>query len=133
MDNSCKYITKPRSNIKIGDLNIPITITTRLKKPTNYNSPEIILDEETYASCFAMFVSVNGEDIFNGNNLLGKITHHIYIRRNPSKTIKREHYVISRGQAYLIGEVMDNIHMENQFTMLKCIHSGSSNLNVNKL
>jgi len=133
MDNSCKYITKPRSKIKIGDLNIPITITTRLKKAINSNSPEISLDEEVYINCFAMFSSINGEDIFNGNQILGRITHHIYIRRNPSKIIKREHYVVSRGQAYLIGEVVENINLENQFTLLKCIHSGLSSINFNKL
>jgi SPP1 family predicted phage head-tail adaptor len=135
MKGSCNYIyiSKPKSNIKIGDLNIPLTIYTRLKKSENYNSPEISLDEENFITCFGRFDSVNGEEIFNGNQILGKVTHNIYIRRNPSKIIKRDNYIISRGQAYLIVDIIPNINEENQFSMIKCIHSGASSININKL
>lgn len=133
MDNACKFISKPKRNIKIGDLNIPITIITRLRKSiNNLNSQDIALDQENLvANTWAMQVDVNGEDVFNGNNLLGKVTTHFYIRHNSSINIKIENLVITRGQAYKILEIMPNLHGEGNFAMLKCNHTGASSISVN--
>ena len=132
--NTCKFITKPKRNIKIGDLNIPITIATRIKKANNINSQDVLIDQENLVSnTWAMQVTVNGEDIFNGVNLLGKVTDHFYIRRDSTKKIKIENIIICKGEAYKILEVLPNLHGENIFTMLKCSHTGLANINLNIL
>lgn len=132
--NACKFIIKPRRNIQIGDLNTPITIVTRIKKANNTTSQDVLLDQENLvANTWALQVDVNGEDIFNGTNLLGKVSTHFYIRRDSTKKIKVEHMIISRGEAYKILEVMPNLHGEGLFVMLKCNHTGLSNINLNIL
>jgi hypothetical protein len=131
-NNSCKFITKPKRNIQIGDLNIPIQIITRIKKANNTNTQDVLIDQENLiANTWALQISVNGEDVFNGTNILGKVTDHFYIRRDSSKIIKLENMVICKGEAYKILEVMPNLHGENIFAMLKCSHNGSVNVNLN--
>lgn len=120
MDNACKFITKPKRNIKIGDLNEPISILTRIKKAPNTDIQDIIIDQETLiAEAWALRVSVNGEDIFNGINLLGKVSDHFYIRYNSTIAIKSENIIVCKGKTYRVLEVLQDLHGEGIFSLIK--------------
>ncbi len=133
-NNACKFIIKPKRNVQIGDLNTPISIITRIKKANNTTSQDVLLDQDILVpNAWAMQIDVNGEDVFNGQNLLGKVTTHFYIRRDPAIKIKVENIIISSGEAYRILEVLPNLHNEGIFSMFKCNHTGLSNINLNIL
>lgn len=132
MSNCARIKPKPYK-ICTGDLRYQITIKSRTKSAVNSTSVEPDLLLADVATAWAMQRSVNGEEIFNGTDIVAKITDEFYIRYNPSLTITKTNIVACGGNLYNIEDIIPNLQGMRQFAVLRCSKRGTDSLSVNKL
>jgi SPP1 family predicted phage head-tail adaptor len=131
---NCGYITSPKSKVSIGDLNTPIQIIARHQTRNNLqNNQDINAILSVYATFWAKQKTINGEEVFDATNSLGKITDEFYIRFNKDKPIKKHHYLLNpvNNQAYDIIDIKQDVHNQHTFTVLRCIHKGDNQYKIN--
>ena len=124
---NCARIKRRPSKVCIGDMKAYISIYTKTKQATNTSAINPNLNLTLVASMWAMQKSVNGEDIFDGVNMIGKITDQFFIRYG-SIAINKTHILQYNGNNYNIVEVVSNLEGDSDFMALKCSISGDSNL-----
>lgn len=132
---NCGYITKPNIKVSTGDLNTPIQIIARHQTRNNLqNNQDINAIFSVYATFWAEQKTVNGEEVFDGTNSLGRITDQFKIRYNKDKPIKKHHYLLNpaTNQAYDIADIKPNVDNKNTFTILRCIHKGDNQFKINQ-
>ena len=132
MPNCARIKPKPYK-ICTGNLRYQITIKSRTKNAVNTTSIEPNLALADVATLWAMQRSVNGEEIFNGTDIVAKITDEFYIRYNTSVSITKTNIVGSNGSLYNIEDIIPNLEGKRQFTVLRCSKRGLDTLAVNKL
>ena len=124
---NCARIKRRPSKVCIGDMKSYISIYTKTKQATNTSSINPNLNLTLVASMWAMQKSVSGEEIFDGVNMIGKITDQFFIRYG-SITINKTHILQYNGNNYNIAEVIPNLEGDSEFMVLKCSISGDVNL-----
>lgn len=130
---NCTRIKPKAYKICTGDLRYQITIKSRTKSATNTSAVEPNLTLADVATIWALQKSVNGEEIFNGTDIVSKITDEFYIRYNPSLIITKTNIVGSNGSLYNIEDIIPNLEGRRQLTVLRCSKRGTDTLSVNKL
>ncbi len=132
---NCGYITKPNIKVSIADLNTPIQIIARHQTRNNLqNNQDINAILSVYATFWSKQKTINGEEVFDATNSLGRITDEFYIRYNKDKPIKKHHYLLNpaTNQAYDIIDIKQNVNNNNTFTVLRCIHKGDNQFKINQ-
>jgi len=130
---TCTRIKPKPYKICTGDFRYQITIKTRTKGATNSSTAEPDLTLATIATLWAMQKSVNGEEIFNGTDMIAKITDEFYIRYNTAVTITKTNIIGFDGNLYNIEDIIPNQSGRRQITILRCSKRGTDTLSVNKL
>lgn len=126
MGNCVRIKSKPAKTC-IGNMRSYITFYKKTKQATNTTSIDPNLNLEPIASMWAMQKSINGEDIFDGVNMIGKITDHFYIRYDSIK-INKTYILEFSGNFYEIVEIIPNLEGKYETIVLKCSIRGDSNL-----
>lgn len=104
-----------------------ITFYKKTKQATNTTAIDPNLNLEPITSMWAMQKSANGEEVFDGVNMIGKITDHFYIRYDSIKVNKT--YILEfAGNFYEIVEVIPNLEGKYETIVLKCSIRGDSSL-----
>tara|TARA_R110000868_G_C10972986_1_gene771148 strand:- start:38886 stop:39278 length:393 start_codon:yes stop_codon:yes gene_type:complete len=129
---SCRIKPKPYK-VCIGDLRSYITIKQKTKNASNLSGLNSTIDLSVGEGVWAMQKSVNGEEIFDGINMIGKITDHFYIRYNPQSPLDKTYLVELEGNRYDIIEMIPNVEGRREFTLLKCSITGDATLESTKL
>lgn len=132
MPNCARIKPKPYK-ICTGDFRYQITVYDRTKSAVNSTSVEPDLNLTTIATLWALQKSVNGEEIFNGTDIIAKITDEFYIRYNTAITLNKTNIISSGGNLYNIEDIILNVEGRRQLTALRCSKRGIDTLNVNKL
>lgn len=130
---NCTRIKPKPYKICTGDLRYQITIKSRTKGATNSSAAEPDLTLTDIVTVWAMQKSINGDEIFNGTNMVAKITDEFYFRYIPSLIIDKSNIVAHNGELFNIEEIDLNVEGRRQFSMLKCSKRGTDTLSVNKL
>ena len=126
MGNCARIKSKP-SKTCIGNMRSYISIYKKTKQATNTTAVDPNLNLSLVASMWAMQKSVNGEEIFDGVNMIGKITNHFYIRYG-SVAVNKTHILQFDGNNYEIVEIIPNLEGKYETIVLKCSIRGSSDL-----
>jgi SPP1 family predicted phage head-tail adaptor len=126
MGNCARIKSKP-SKTCIGNMRSYISIYKKTKQATNTTAVDPNLNLSLVASMWAMQKSVNGEEIFDGVNMIGKITDHFYIRYDSVK-VNKTHILQFDGNNYEIVEIIPNLEGKYETIVLKCSIRGSSDL-----
>jgi len=124
---NCARIKPRAAKTCIGNMRSFITFYKKTKQATNTTSIDPNLNLEPIASMWAMQKSANGEDIFDGVNMIGKITDHFYIRYDSIK-INKTYILEFGGNFYEIVEIIPNLEGKYETIVLKCSIRGDSNL-----
>ena len=124
---NCKRIKPRASKTCIGDRKSYISIYKKTKQATNTSVVDPNLNLTLVISMWAMQKSVNGEEIFDGVNMIGKITDYFYIpygffKANKTLLLKFD------GNNYEIVEVIPNLEGKYEQMVLKCSVRGDSTL-----
>ena len=130
---NCARIKPRPSKVCIGTMKSYITIKKKTKAAVNTSSTNPNLNLTTIDSMYAMQRSVNGEEIFDGVNMIGKITDHFYIRYNPDISINKTNLVEFDSNRYEIVEIVPNVEGAREFSLLKCSIRGDNTLENTKL
>lgn len=128
---ACRIKPKPYK-VCIGDLRALITLKQKIKGASKDGSLNPRLDLNNSQEVWAMQKSVNGEEIFDGVNMIGKITDHFYIRYNPQSTLNKTFMVEFEGNRYDIVEIIPNLEGRSELTLLKCSVNGDATLESTK-
>jgi len=124
---NCARIKPRAAKTCIGNMRSFITFYKKTKQATNTTSIDPNLNLEPIASMWAMQKSANGEEVFDGVNMIGKITDHFYIRYDSIKVNKT--YILEfAGNFYEIVEIIPNLEGKYETIVLKCSIRGDSNL-----
>ncbi len=136
----CKKIRGQRRRVCIGDLNKLVTINNRVLQAPKGQSPDytLLFTEDTTINpgigdlnegeVFAMIKTVNGETIFDGNNIERDVTHHVYIVWGADVTA--EDWITFENDRYDVLNVED-LDEEHEFLLLRCTNRGlESNSNT---
>mgnify|MGYP003674452694 FL=1 len=110
-----------------------ITIKQKTKNATNNSGLNSTITLSEGNGVWAMQKSVNGEEIFDGINIVGKITDHFYIRYNPQFIIDKTYCVEFENNRYNIIDIIPNIEGRRNNTLLKCSITGNVILESTKL
>ncbi len=132
MPNCTRVKPKPYK-ICTGDFRYQITIKSRTKSAQNSSLVEPNLTLADVATLWAMQKSVNGEEIFNGTDIVGKITDEFYIRYNTAITVNKTNIISSSGSLYNIEDIIWDYQGRRQLTVFRCSKRGDQTLSVNKL
>lgn len=124
---NCKRIKPRPSKACIGTMKSYISVYKKTKQATNTSVVDPNLNLTLVVSMWAMQRSVNGEEIFDGVNMIGKITDHFYLRHG-SVTVNKTHILQFDGNNYEIVEVIPNLEGNYEFMVLKCSVRGDSTL-----
>lgn len=130
---NCVRIKPRASKTCIGDKKSYIVIKKKTKSAINTSAANPNITLTTIDSMWAMQKSVNGEEIFDGVNMIGKITDHFYIRYNPDLSINKTNIVEFDGNRYDIVEIIGNVEGKREETLLKCSLIGDSSLTSTKI
>jgi len=124
---NCARIKPRAAKTCIGNMRSFITFYKKTKQATNTTAIDPNLNLEPIASMWAMQKSANGEEVFDGVNMIGKITDHFYIRYDSIKVNKT--YILEfAGNFYEIVEIIPNLEGKYETIVLKCSIRGDSNL-----
>jgi hypothetical protein len=124
---NCARIKPRPSKACIGQMRSYISIYKKTKQATNTTAVDPNLNLTLVASMWAMQKSVNGEEIFDGVNMIGKITDQFFIRYG-SITLNKTHILQFDSNNYDIVEVIPNLEGKYEFMALKCSKRGDSTL-----
>lgn len=125
---------KPRPyKVCTGDMRSYITVKRKTKAAQNTGAANPNLNLTTIISTYAMQKSVNGEEIFDGVNMIGKITDWFYLRYSTEYSINKTDLVEFDGNRYEVIEVIPNYEGRRYFTVLKCTIRGLNTLENTKL
>tara|TARA_R110000822_G_scaffold66837_1_gene163100 strand:+ start:240 stop:638 length:399 start_codon:yes stop_codon:yes gene_type:complete len=130
---SCARIKPKAYKVCTGDLRSYITIKRKTKSAQNTGAANPNLNLTTIISTWAMQKSVNGEEIFDGVNMIGKITDWFFLRYSTEYSIKQTDLLEFDSNRYEIIEVIPNYEGRRYFTALKCTIRGDSTLENTKL
>ncbi len=130
---NCTRIKPKPYKICTSDFRYQITINTKTKSATNTSAAEPLVIVTGNSTVWAMQKSVNGEEIFNGTDIIGRITDEFYTRYNSALNLTTTGNITSDGQYYEIQEIVPNVEGRRQLTKFRCIKRGSALLEVNKL
>lgn len=130
---NCARIKPSAYKVCTGDLRSFITIKKRTKASTNTTAVDPLANLTTVETAWAYAKSVNGEEIFDGVNMVGKITNWFYMRYNPDIKITKGYIVEYDGYRYEIIEIIPNLEGRYTFTALKCTIRGLDTLENTKL
>jgi SPP1 family predicted phage head-tail adaptor len=117
----------------IGKLNVYITIRQKIKSSTNLSGLNSTITLSAGEGTWAFQKSVNGEEIFDGINMVGRITDHFYIRYNPQSSLDKTYLIELEGNRYNIEQIVPNVEGERELTLLKCSINGDATLESTKL
>jgi SPP1 family predicted phage head-tail adaptor len=131
MGNCARIKTRPAKSC-IGDMKAYISIYKKTKQAVNTTAVDPNLNLSLVASMWAMQKSVNGEEIFDGVNMIGKITDHFFIRYD-SIVVNKTHLLEYDGNRYEIVEVIPNYEGKRELILLKCSIRGDSTLTNTKI
>ena len=124
---NCARIKPRAAKTCIGNMRSFITFYKKTKQATNAIAIDPNLNLEPIVSMWAMQKSANGEEVFDGVNMIGKITDHFYIRYDSIKVNKT--YILEfAGNFYEIVEVIPNLEGKYETIVLKCSIRGDSSL-----
>jgi hypothetical protein len=124
---NCARIKPRAAKTCIGNMRSFITFYKKTKQATNATAIDPNLNLEPIVSMWAMQKSANGEEVFDGVNMIGKITDHFYIRYDSIKVNKT--YILEfAGNFYEIVEVIPNLEGKYETIVLKCSIRGDSSL-----
>lgn len=132
MPNCARIKPKP-SKVCIGSMTSYITIKKKTKAALNTTAANPNLNLTTVDSMWAMQRSVNGEELFDGVNMIGKITDHFYIRYNADTPINKTHILEFDDNRYDIVEIIPNVEGRREATLLKCSIGGDNTLENTKI
>ena len=124
---NCARIKSRAAKTCIGNMRSFITFYKKTKQATNATAIDPNLNLEPIASMWAMQKSANGEEVFDGVNMIGKITDHFYIRYD-SIIVNKSYILEFAGNFYEIVEVIPNLEGKYETIVLKCSIRGSSDL-----
>jgi len=131
---TCNNRIKRRpSKVCIGHLDLLITLKQKTKTATNNSNINSRINLGNSQDVWAFLKSAQGEEIFDGINMIGKITHNFYIRYNPQFKIDKTFIVEFENNRYNIVEILENLEGQRELTLLKCSISGSTQLESTKL
>lgn len=130
---NCTRIQPKPYKICTGDLRYQLVLYSRTKSAVNTTNVEATLTLSTVATLWAMQRSVNGEEIFNGTDIIGKITDEFYIRYYPTLNINKINIIGYQGNLYNIEDFIPNLEGRRQFSVIRSSKRGTDTLNVNKL
>jgi SPP1 family predicted phage head-tail adaptor len=119
---------KPRAyKACIGDMTSYISIYKKTKQATNTTAIDPNLNLTLVASMWAMQKSVNGEELFDGVNTIGKVTDKFYIRYG-SIVLSKNHILEFDGNRYDIVDIIPNYEGRRELIQIKCSIRGDSSL-----
>jgi len=126
MGNCARIKTRP-AKACIGDMRAYVSIYKKTKQATSTTAVDPNLNLTLVVATWALQKSVNGEEIFDGVNMIGKITDHFYIRYD-SVAVNKTHILQFSGNNYEIVEIIPNLEGKYETIVLKCSIRGSSDL-----
>lgn len=129
---SCARIKPRPAKACIGDMRAYISIYKKTKQATSTTAVDPKLNLRLIVETWALQKSVNGEEIFDGVNTIGKITDHFFIRYGVI-TVSKIHLLEYAGYRYEIVEVIPNYEGRGELTLLKCSIRGDATLTNTKI
>lgn len=108
-------------------MNCYISFYKKVKSATNTTAIDPNLNLNPIASMWARQDSVNGEEIFDGVNITGKITNKFYIRYD-SINLNKTYILEYNNNFYEIVDIDPNLHGRNETIVIKCSIRGNSSL-----
>lgn len=125
------WVRKKPSNMTIcaGDLNQRIFIYDRDIRAPNFGGVDYDEDFSKKRSVWAMIETVDGQEFFDGTNLISTKTHKFYIRWIRDLSI--QNVVDFKNQRYKIQKI-ENQNEKNEFFILHCVILGSKDIQTNK-
>lgn len=130
---NCARIKPKAYKVCTGDMRAYITIKRKTKAAQNTNAANPNLNLTTILQTWAFQESVNGEEIFDGVNMIGKVTDRFIYRFDPSNPVYKTDLVEYDGNRYEIIDIIQNYQGRRYFTALKCTIRGLDTLENTKL
>lgn len=131
MGNCARIKTRP-AKACIGDMRAYVSIYKKTKQATSTTAVDPNLNLSLVVSTWALQKNVSGEEIFDGVNMIGKITDHFFIRYGAI-TASKVHILEYAGNRYEIVEVIPNYEGRSELTLLKCSIRGDATLTNTKI
>ena len=131
MGNCARIKPKP-AKACIGDMRAYVSIYKKTKQATSTTAVDPNLNLTLVVSTWALQKSVSGEEIFDGVNMIGKITDHFFIRYGAI-TASKIHLLEYAGNRYEIVEVIPDYEGRSELTLLKCSIRGDATLTNTKI
>lgn len=125
---ACKKIKGKKRIVCSGDLRNLITIKTRSITAPAQGDVNFGESFTTELEILAMVETVNGEEIFDGVNVIGTVTHNFYIRFIPDITFEK--WLEFKSENYNILGV-ENLDERDEFYKLRTSKRGSSAITAN--
>ena len=129
---NCARIKPRPSKTCIGDRKAYVSIYKKTKQATSTTAVDPNLNLSLIVSMWVMQKTVSGEEIFDGVNMIGKITDH-FLAPYGSITATKVHILEYAGNRYEIVEVVPNYEGKYQTTLLKCSIRGDVTLTNTKI
>lgn len=129
---TCARIKSRAAKACIGDMRAYVSIYKKIKQATSTAAVDPNLNLSLVVSTWALQKSVSGEEIFDGVNMIGKITDHFFIRYETI-TASKIHILEYAGNRYEIVEVIPNYEGRSELTLLKCSIRGDATLTNTKI
>lgn len=129
---TCGRIKPRASKTCIGDMKAYVSIYKKTKQATSTTAVDPNLNLTLVVSTWALQKSVSGEEIFDGVNMIGKITDHFFIRYETI-TASKIHILEYAGNRYEIVEVIPNYEGRSELILLKCSIRGDATLTNTKI
>jgi SPP1 family predicted phage head-tail adaptor len=132
MPNCARIKPKPYK-VCTGDMRAYITIKRKTKASQNTGAANPNLNLTTIFSTWAAEENGRGEEIFDGVNMVGKVSHKFIYRFDPDHPINKTDLVEYDGNRFEIIDVVPNYQGRRYFTALKCTIRGLDTLENTKL
>lgn len=129
---TCARIKPRAAKTCIGDMRAYVSIYKKTKQATSTTAVDPNLNLSLVVSTWALQKSVSGEEIFDGVNMIGKITDHFFIRYGFI-AVSKVHLLEYAGNRYEIVEVIPNYEGKYEATLLKCSIRGDATLTNTKI
>lgn len=124
---NCSRIKSKPSKTCVGSMDSYIYFYKKVKSATNTTAIDPNLYLKPTASMWARKDSVNGEEIFDGVNMIGKITNKFYIRYD-SIVLNKNYIIKHNDNFYEIIDIDPDLHGQRETIVIKCSIRGDSSL-----
>lgn len=126
---ACNFKKSTNITICAGDMNKRIDIYDRNIVPPQDGSVDYGEKFDGKRTVWAMIETVDGDQMFDGTNMITTKTHKFYIRWKSNLSI--QNWVDYQGQRYQI-QLIENQNERNRFYILHCNIRGDNSLPVNQ-